>query len=58
MTDKIMAIVALATMIVFLGVVAWFVPDIDLIVVITLVSLLAIYDFWDSLRKKKAQPGD
>jgi hypothetical protein len=45
-------------MIVFLSVVAWFVPDIDLIVVIALVSLLAIYDFWDSLRKKKAQPGD
>ena len=53
MTDKIMAIVALATMITFLGVVAWFVPDIDLIVVIAFVSLLAIYDFWSSLRHKR-----
>jgi len=52
MTDKIMAIVALATMIAFLGVVAWFVPDIDLIIVITIVSLLAIYDFWSYLRHK------
>lgn len=48
-----MAIVALATMITFLGVVAWFVPDIDLILVITFVSLLAIYDFWRSLRQKR-----
>ena len=36
MTDKIMAILALATMILFLGVVAWFVPDIDLILVMTI----------------------
>ncbi|MCW8905147.1 hypothetical protein [Sedimenticola sp.] len=50
MTDKIMAIMALTTMIAFLGVVAWFVPDIDLIIVIGLVSLLAIYDFWHTLR--------
>ena len=48
MTDKIMAILALSTMIVFLGVVAWFVPDIDLIIVIAFVSLLAGYDFWSS----------
>lgn len=58
MTDKIMAILALATMIVFLGVVAWFVPDIDLIIVIALVSLLAIYDFWQSLRSKGADNGN
>jgi len=52
MTDKIMAIMALTTMMAFLGVVAWFVPDIDLIIVIGLVSLLAIYDFWRTLRDK------
>jgi len=50
MTDKIMATLALATMIVFLGVVAWFVPEIDLIIVIAFVSSLAIYDFWRSFR--------
>ncbi|WP_260291587.1 hypothetical protein [Sedimenticola hydrogenitrophicus] len=52
MLDKIMAIIALTTMITFLAVVAWFVPDIDLIIVISLVSLLAIYDFWRTLREK------
>ena len=52
MTDKIMAVLALVTMILFLGVVAWFVPDIDLILVIAFVSLLATYDFWRSLREK------
>lgn len=53
MTDKIMAVVALATMILFLAVVAWFVPETDLIIVIAFVSLLAIYDFWQSLRNKR-----
>jgi hypothetical protein len=52
MSDKIMAFIALATMIVFLAVVAWFVPDIDLIIVIAFVSALAIYDFWQSLRRR------
>ncbi len=50
MIDKIMAILGLATMIAFLGTVAVFVPDLDLIVVITFVSALAIYDFWTALR--------
>lgn len=52
MTDKIMAILALVTMIAFLAVVAFFVPDIDLILVIAFVSALAIYDFWQSFRKR------
>ena len=51
MTDKLMAILALTTMITFLGVVAWFVPETDLIIVIGFVSLLAIYDFWQSFTK-------
>lgn len=50
MSNIIMAVLALATMIASLVVVAVFVPDIDLIVVISFVSLLAIYDFWQSLR--------
>lgn len=57
MTDKIMALLALATMITFLGVVAWFVPDIDLIIVIGVVSLLAIYDFWHTLRNSRSNGG-
>jgi len=50
MTDKIMAILGLATMIAFLGTVVVFVPEIDLIVVVAFVSALAIYDFWRTLR--------
>lgn len=50
MLDKIMAILGLATMIAFLGTVAVFVPEPDLIVVISFVSALAIYDFWSALR--------
>jgi len=53
MSDKIMAVLALAMMIASLAVVAVFVPDIDLIVVITLVSAMAIYDFWQTLRAKR-----
>ena len=56
MTDKIMAVVALATMIVFLGLVAWHVPDIDLIIVIAFVSGLAIYDFWRSFHPHRRSP--
>ena len=53
MTDKIMAVVALASVIAFLVVVAVFVPDIDLIIVIALISCMVIYDFWTSFRDKK-----
>lgn len=56
MTDKIMAILALGMMIGFLSTVVVFVPDVDLIVVIVLVSVLAIYDFWDTLRNKTSNP--
>jgi hypothetical protein len=52
MSDKIMAVVALSMMIASLGIVAVFVPDIDLIIVIAVVSALAIYDFWQSFRPK------
>jgi hypothetical protein len=54
--DKIMAIIALATLVAYLGVVAWFVPEIDLVIVISFVSLLAAYDFWQSFRRKKDSP--
>ena len=50
MIDKIMAIMGLATLIAFLGVVVAFVPELDLIVVVVFVSALAIYDFWSALR--------
>jgi hypothetical protein len=49
MSNIIMALIALAMMIASLVVVAVFVPDIDLILVVSFVSILAIYDFWQSL---------
>jgi Na+-transporting methylmalonyl-CoA/oxaloacetate decarboxylase gamma subunit len=58
MTDKIMAILALATMIAFLGTVVVFVPDVDLIVVIAFVSALATYDFWRTFRERRTGKGD
>ena len=53
MTDKIMATIALATLLAFIGVVAWFVPHPDLIGVVVLVGALALYDFWDSFRARQ-----
>jgi hypothetical protein len=50
--DTIMAIVALVTMIAFVAVVPIFVPDIDLIIVVALVSGMAIYDFWKLLTER------
>ena len=52
MADKIMAIVALSMMIASLVIVAVFVPDIDLIIVIAVVSALATYDFWQTFHSK------
>lgn len=53
MSDKIMAIVALATMIASVGVVAVFVPHLDLIAVITFVAVLAAYDFWQTFHSRR-----
>ena len=58
MTDKIMATIALTTMVVFLATVAWHVPDIDLIIVIVLVSAMAIYDFWRSFHARRQSQSD
>ncbi len=55
MSDKIMAVAALATMIAFLGVVAVFVPHLDLILVILFVSALAAYDFWKFFKERETK---
>ncbi|MGF1546258.1 MAG: hypothetical protein ACFCUG_02895 [Thiotrichales bacterium] len=55
MSDLIMAILALATLAAFLGVVAWWVPHLDLIIVITIVLLLAAFDFWRSFREMRTR---
>ena len=53
MRDKLMAVLSLATMIAFLGVLVLFVPELDLIVVVLVVSAMAIYDFWRSFRDRR-----
>ena len=57
MIDKILAFSALALFVAFLGVVPFIMTevDIDLIIVIVIVCLMAIYDFWLSFNKKKSK---
>lgn len=47
--DRLFALLALAALIGFLGVIASFVPETDLLIVFGLVIVLAVYDFWDTL---------
>lgn len=50
--DKILVFLALAGLIVFNGIVLWFVRVPDLIIVVSLVLILACYDFWISVFRK------
>ena len=54
MIDKILAFISVALLVAFLGVVPFIMTevDIDLIIVITIVCLMAIYDFWSSVKEK------
>jgi hypothetical protein len=45
-TDRLLAALALLGLIAFLGVIAWFVREPDLIAVFVLVIALAFYDFF------------
>ena len=45
MRNKALAILALTVLIVFLGILLWRVPRLDLGLVIVIVSLMAAYDF-------------
>ena len=47
--DRLLAIIALATLIAFLATIAGFVPDPDLITIFALVAILAICDFWKTI---------
>ena len=48
MTDRLMAIAAFVIFAGFLGILAWQVPSLDLVIVIALTLLLALYDIWRS----------
>jgi hypothetical protein len=57
MIDKILAFISVALLVAFLGVVPFIMTevDIDLIIVIVIVCLMAIYDFWSSFTEKKSK---
>ncbi|MBU2533259.1 MAG: hypothetical protein KKB37_11000 [Alphaproteobacteria bacterium] len=44
-TDRILAVLALAGLFVFLGVIAWWVKEIDLVIVLALGGGLGLFDF-------------
>ena len=50
---KVLALLAFAIFVIYLGVLAVRVPRIDLQIVIGLTILLAAYDLWTEFRKKK-----
>ena len=57
MKDITMAVISLAGLAVFLGIIIWRVPQLPLIIVFVLVFLMAAYDFWRELRSSR-QNGD
>ncbi len=50
MTDRILATISILTFIAFMGIVVWFVAEPDLTIIVVVVILFAVYDFWDSMR--------
>ncbi|MGE3627997.1 MAG: hypothetical protein AB7G34_16680 [Hyphomicrobiales bacterium] len=55
MQDKILVVIALSALILFCGIVIFFVAEPDLIFITTLVLFMAVYDFWSSVFRR-AQP--
>ena len=53
MTDRILALLALAGFIIFLGIIIAYVPHPDLVTVSVVVIVMACYDFWRELFNRK-----
>ena len=53
MTDKVLATLSMAALILFTSVVVVFVRELDLAVVIIICLSIGIYDFWVTLRNKR-----
>jgi hypothetical protein len=49
MTDKVLSAMALGGLAAFCGVVVWFVPDVDLTIVMVGVLVLAVVDFYRTI---------
>ena len=44
--DKILAVLSLLLFVAFLGILVWWVKEPDLIIVVVVVTVMALYDFW------------
>lgn len=53
MLDKTLGLLAIVTLLGFMAVLMWFVPDVDLVIVLGVVLIMAGYDFWTTLFKSK-----
>lgn len=53
MLDMVLGIVSLALLIVFMGIVVWFIAEPALTTIVALVLLMAAYDFWRELSGTK-----
>lgn len=52
--DKVLALLSMALFIAFLGILIWWVQEIDLIIVVVVVTAMALYDFWKGAGHGKA----
>lgn len=51
MLDWVLGILSLALLIAFMGVVVWFIGIPDLTIIVVLVLVMAVYDFWRELSR-------
>lgn len=56
-TDMVIAVAALIGLFVFVGILVWFVREVDLVIVVVIGVVLASYDFFKTLVTKR-EPGD
>ncbi len=56
-TEKIVALAALIGLFVFVGILVWFVREVDLVIVVVIGVVLASYDFFKTLISNR-EPGD
>jgi Flp pilus assembly protein TadB len=57
MLDRILAILSISMLVAFMLVVAVYVNEPDLWIVIIIVLTMAVFDFWSGLRRKRNNSG-
>jgi hypothetical protein len=53
MLDKIIGLTAIVVLIAFMGILVGYVPSLDLVIIISIVVLMAAYDFYRALFKRR-----